>query len=257
MLEYVSGRRTAADTIKIAVFDFDGTISTLRFGWEDVMRPMMLEFISGGSDFGDELIKKVDSYIDESTGIQTVYQMMWLRDEVEKAGFGKSERDEWWYKREYNRRLMEQVQTKISLLESGKANAGDYIIAGAKEFLSELKNNGTVLYLASGTDHKDMSREAELLGVYDMFSEVRGAPENAAACSKEAVLGKLFEEMNVSPENVLVVGDGKVEIALGAKYGAITLGAATNERARHGLNETKRRRLIAAGADMITGDFLF
>lgn len=256
-IEYVSKRHIFPDKIKVAVFDFDGTISTLRCGWEDVMRPMMLEFISGGKEYGEVLEKKVDAYIDESTGIQTVYQMMWLRDEVQKAGFGRPEQDEWWYKREYNRRLMEQVKTRTSLIESGKARREDYTIAGAKEFLTELKNNGVVLYLASGTDHGDMANEAKLLGVYELFTEVRGAPENAAACSKEAVLGRLFEEMSISPENVLVVGDGKVEIALGAKYGAYTLGAATNEKERCGVNKAKRKRLIAAGADMITGDFLF
>jgi hypothetical protein len=46
-----------------------------------------------------------------------------------------------------------------------------------------------------------------------------------------------------------------VEIELGAKVGAFTVGAATNEGARQGVDETKRRRLIAAGADVIVGGF--
>ena len=29
--------------IKAVLFDFDGTISTLRYGWEKVMEPLMLE----------------------------------------------------------------------------------------------------------------------------------------------------------------------------------------------------------------------
>ena len=34
--------------ITTAVFDFDGTLSTLRCGWEEVMGPLMVEYISGG-----------------------------------------------------------------------------------------------------------------------------------------------------------------------------------------------------------------
>ena len=33
--------------VKAVLFDFDGTISTLRYGWEAVMRQMMLELIAG------------------------------------------------------------------------------------------------------------------------------------------------------------------------------------------------------------------
>ncbi len=239
--------------IRAAVFDFDGTISTLRCGWENVMRPLMLECIAGGKEPTAELMEKVDRYIDESTGIQTVYQMEWLANEVEAAG-GPA-RDKWWYKDEYNRRLMAYIESKRAALASGEADPETYRIAGAAEFLSALKNAGVALYLASGTDHADMSEEARLVGVYDLFDAVRGAPAHEAACSKEAVLGMLFEEKGLAGKSVLVAGDGKVEIALGRAAGAYTLGAATNEAARRGVNPVKRRRLIAAGADLIVGDF--
>ena len=69
------------------------------------------------------------------------------------------------------------------------------------------------------------------------------------------MLHALLAERGIPGENLLVCGDGRVEIALGKKYGAFALGAATDERARRGVNEIKRRRLIAAGADAVTGDF--
>ena len=37
--------------IRAAIFDFDGTFSTLRCGWEKVMRKLMLELISGGNEY--------------------------------------------------------------------------------------------------------------------------------------------------------------------------------------------------------------
>ena len=255
--DIVHPERKAAGRIRAVVFDFDGTFSTLRCGWEKVMRPLMLEMISGGpaEEASEELRQEVDAYIDESTGIQTVYQMMWLRDRVEQEGRGASDRDEWWYKEAYNKRLMEQVQRRLDRLECGQDMPEQYLISGAVSFIRALKEHGVRLYLASGTDHEDVIREAEALGVAKYFTKIKGAPSHMAACSKEAVIRMILEEEHVSGEEMLLVGDGKVEIALGREVGAFTLGVATDEEARHGLNSVKYKRLKKAGADVITGDF--
>jgi len=254
-MEIIKKNHRPQGTIRAAVFDFDGTFSTLRCGWENVMRPLMLEYISGGQGYDQTLEETVDAYIDSSTGIQTVYQMQWLAEQVEKAGFGRPERDAWWYKDEYNRRLMEQVDTRIARLESGEDQPEQYLVAGAVAFMKALMAAGIEVYLASGTDHKDVVHEATVLGVADCFTEIKGAPERKAACSKEAVLKMILEEKKLSGEELLLVGDGKVEIALGVECGAYTLGAATDEVNRCGINPVKRERLIKAGADVIIGDF--
>jgi len=67
--------------IKHAVFDHDGTVSTLRQGWEQVMAPMMVRAILGEKyKTADETLyhkvrNRVLDYIDQSTGIQTIVQM--------------------------------------------------------------------------------------------------------------------------------------------------------------------------------------
>ena len=256
-LELIHPDHLPQGRVRAAIFDFDGTFSTLRCGWEQVMAPMMLEMISGGKaeDASDELRQEVNTYIDTSTGIQTVYQMRWLQERVEAEGRAVAGRDQWWYKDEYNRRLMEQVQVRMDRLNQGLDQPGQYLIAGAVEFLHKLRDLGIDVYLASGTDHSDVLREAAALGVADCFTAIKGAPERQVACSKEAVLRMILEEKKLPGEALLLVGDGKVEIALGAKCGAYCLGAATDETARHGVNPVKRDRLIRAGADAIVGDF--
>lgn len=241
--------------IRAAIFDFDGTFSTLRCGWEKVMRKMMLELISGGNAYDQDLEKKVDAYIDASTGVQTVYQMQWLKDEVEKAGYGQPDRDVWWYKDLYNARLMEEVSQRTRRLEAGEDSPQQYLVAGAVDFLQFLRSSGVEVFLASGTDHKDVLREAAVLGVAELFSIIKGAPERQVSCSKEAVIKMLLEESHLPGDNLLVVGDGKVEIALGAENGAYTLGVATDEANLRGMNPVKYKRLQAAGADAIIGDF--
>ena len=254
-IEILHPQHCPKGNIKAAIFDFDGTFSTLRCGWESVMRKMMLELISGGKEYDKALENKVDAYIDTSTGIQTVYQMQWLLEEVENAGFGQPDRDVWWYKDEYNRRLMEEVSRRIQRLETKEEHPEQYLIAGAVEFLKALKAKGVTVYLASGTDHKDVVHEASVLGVADMFQMIKGAPERQVSCSKEAVIKMLLEESRLPAESLLLVGDGKVEIALGAEQGAYTLGVATDEKNLRGINPVKRTRLQNAGADAIIGDF--
>jgi hypothetical protein len=54
---------------------------------------------------------------------------------------------------------------------------------------------------------------------------------------------------------VVTFGDGPVEIRETNKRGGITIGVASNELRRYGLNESKRTRLIKAGADVVIPDF--
>ena len=244
-----------AARVSSALFDFDGTISTLRCGWEKVMAPMMAEYIMAcGRDTEQEVQPLVDSWIDESTGIQTIFQMKWLAEQVSARG-GRA-LDPWDYKAEYNRRLMLDIDRKKLLLSQGKAAPDEYLMAGAVEFLRALKAKGVRIYVASGTDHPDVVAEARALGVYNLFDEIAGAPPHEENCSKEAVLKRLISGHGLAGDQVAVIGDGKVEIMLGREAGAFTLGLASDELRRRGINPVKRARLIKAGADVIAGDFL-
>lgn len=239
--------------IKAILFDFDGTISTLRCGWEAVMAPLMAETLCAGTQDGGSIARKIDEYIDASTGIQTIFQMQWLADQVKAQG--REPLDPWEYKAEYNRRLMQSVSLRREAVERGREGAGHYLIAGSIAFLKALKRFGVALYVASGTDQPDVEREAEILGVARYFDEIAGAPPHEASCSKERVIRKLLGSSGLAGEELAVIGDGKVEIAIAREAGALALGVASDEVNRRGVNPVKRRRLIAAGAHAIVGDF--
>jgi phosphoglycolate phosphatase-like HAD superfamily hydrolase len=241
--------------VRAVLFDFDGTISTLRCGWEDVMKPLMLEMISGGKAYSEELEREIEAYINDSTGIQTIYQMKWLAATVHERGNNPYAPDDpWWYKAEYNRRLMENVGDRVKRLRMGEVSALEYLIAGSEEFLKTLCDKGVRLYVASGTDHPDVCAEADALGVRKYFTLIAGAPVGKEDCSKEKVMAELLGSERLHGDEVAVIGDGKVEIRLGCEAGARTIGLATNER-KGGVDAAKRDRLIKAGADIIAGDF--
>ena len=120
---------TSRKPVRAVLFDFDGTVSTLRCGWEAVMKPLMLEMISGGKPYDEALEKEVETYISDSTGIQTIHQMKWLAAIVHERGNNPTASDDpWWYKAEYNRRLMENVSKRVARLTAGKVSPCEYLI---------------------------------------------------------------------------------------------------------------------------------
>jgi phosphoglycolate phosphatase-like HAD superfamily hydrolase len=242
--------------IRHALFDFDGTLSVLREGWESVMVPVMIEAICGPVPPTAEIELEVREYVEQSTGILTILQMEWLVETVRKYGLlGKplSAKD---YKTGYLERLMVRVRQRISQVERGDCQADDCMLSGARSFLIDLVKRGTRLYLISGTDHPDVQHEASVLGLTDFFAgRIYGALDEREAHSKERIIQRILDEHHLFGDELLVVGDGPVEIRAARGRGAIALGVASNEVTRSGWNEHKIVRLSKASADLLIPDF--
>src|ERR1044071_6136835 len=73
---------------RFALFDFDGTLSLIREGWQDVMIPYFVEEIrSTDTHEGSEVIERqVREFVERLTGKQTIYQCIQLVEEVYKRG---------------------------------------------------------------------------------------------------------------------------------------------------------------------------
>jgi rfaE bifunctional protein kinase chain/domain len=250
--------------IKHAVFDHDGTVSTLRQGWEQVMAPVMVRVILGDKyKTADETLyhqvrNRVLDYIDKSTGIQTIVQMEALVDMVREFGLVPADkiRDKFGYKEIYNDALMELVNKRIEKFRRGELDIYDYTIKGALEFLKALKERGIKLYLASGTDCEDVVAESKALGYAELFDGgIYGSVGDVAKYSKKMVIEKIMTENNLQGPELAVFGDGPVEIRECRKREGIAVGIATDEIRRHGLNLEKRARLVKAGAHIIVPDF--
>jgi rfaE bifunctional protein kinase chain/domain len=250
--------------IKHAVFDHDGTVSTLRQGWEQVMAPVMIRAILGDKyKTADETLyhqvrNRVLDYIDQSTGIQTIVQMDALVEMVKEFGLvpGDEIRDKFGYKEIYNDALMELVNKRIEKFRRGELDINDYTIKGALEFLGALKKRGIKLYLASGTDCEDVVAESKALGYAELFDGgIYGSVGDIAKYSKKMVIEKIMTENDLQGPELAVFGDGPVEIRECRKRDGIAVGIATDEIRRHGLNPEKRTRLVKAGAHIIVPDF--
>jgi beta-phosphoglucomutase-like phosphatase (HAD superfamily) len=62
-------------------------------------------------------------------------------------------------------------------------------------------------------------------------------------------------EVHGAFDQLIVFGDGPVEIREARRRGAVGIGIASDELRRFGINLEKRRRLIRAGANALVPDF--
>lgn len=262
-IETITGRPPPR-RLRHAIFDHDGTVSTIRQGWEAIMEPMMLQSILGSKrDQIDDatyarVVSTVRAFIDRTTGIQTLAQMKGLVGLVQEFGFVPTAeiRDEHAYKAIFNEELLAMVAGRIRQLESGELVSEDWQIKHARAMLERLRQNGVTLYLASGTDQADTEAEARRLGYAHLFDGgIYGAVGNLQAEAKRDVLRRILETSGVRGDEIIVIGDGPVEIREGRRHGGYAVGIASDEVRRHGLNLRKRARLIRAGADIVIGDF--
>ena len=115
---------------------------------------------------------------------------------------------------------------------------------------------GVKCYLASGTDVEFVKNEAELLGVSEYFGGgIFGALREYKKFSKAMVIQKILKDFKLSGSELLIIGDGYVEIENAKAVGAIAVGVASVEDNVYNMNADKRDRLIRAGADIIIPDF--
>ncbi|MEZ5106847.1 MAG: PfkB family carbohydrate kinase [Draconibacterium sp.] len=250
--------------ISHAIFDHDGTISTLREGWEHIMQPMMMKAILGEhfNDADEALYHKVQTrvveFIDKTTGIQTLVQMKGLVDLVKEFGLVPEDQilDEFGYKEIYNDELLKMVRVREAKLSRNELSLEDVTLKNAVKLLESLHNAGITMYLASGTDEVDVKNEARILGYDHLFKGgIYGAVGDVTKEAKKMVLDRILNDIGTNTGQVATFGDGPVEIRETRKRSGVTIGIASNELKRHGLNESKRTRLIKAGADIIVPDF--
>jgi phosphoglycolate phosphatase-like HAD superfamily hydrolase len=256
VIEIVHPEVSAANA-KVAIFDFDGTLSLLRSGWMEVMVPLCIEHLTAlrTGESEDELRVVVEEFVWQLTGKETIYQMMALADAVRERGGRPPEPLA--LKRQYLDRLWVKIRHRIEALRNRAADPETYLVPGAEAILQFLTERGIRLYLASGTDHANVREEAELLGISRYFGErMFGARDDLKSFSKALLVQQIVGTGGVGGKELVVFGDGFVEIEEVKKVGGVAVGLATAEPDCNVVDSWKRERLLKAGADVITPNFL-
>lgn len=261
--------------IKHALFDFDGTVSMLRDGWQDVMIPLMLEHLYAtpveqqrltdlmacgmNADAATYQVKQalevsIIDYIDLLTGKETIFQMQRLAEEIQRRG--AQPLLPLAYKKEYYRRLDPIVNTRIAQLKQGQLTTEQLRVPQSIHFLHVLRQQQVKLYLASGTDESYVKSEATLLELTPLFNGgIWGAQDNYQTFNKALAIQTIIQQNNLAGHEILVMGDGCVEMECARQYAGIAIGVYTEEGNHYNMNKRKRERLIQAGAHLVMPDF--
>jgi phosphoglycolate phosphatase len=241
---------------RVALFDFDGTLSLIRSGWVEVMVPMMVEILAGlkTGESEEELNTVVLDYVSRLTGRQTIYQMIEFADQITKRG-GTPE-DPLVYKHMYLDRLMVKIKDRIDGLESGRVSPDTWLVPGSVQLLEGLRDRGIKMYLASGTDDKFVKHETEILGLSPYFEgRVFGALDDYKTFSKAILIKQIIDSAENKGEEFIGFGDGYVEIENVKSVGGVAVGVASDEPTCAKVDLWKRDRLVNSGADWIVPHF--
>ncbi len=240
---------------RCALFDFDGTLSLVRAGWQQLM-----------ADFGVELMLQTPRHEDEAqlaayaaelvahtNGQQTIRQMEAFAAEVQQRGGARVDAQE--YKDAFAERLEQMVDARKAAYRRGEIDCEELLVPGAVQFLQALHEHGVACYLTSGTDHDLVLEETHLLGLEAYFTAIYGARRDAHNRSKAQVAEMIVQRHGIRGEQLIAFGDGYAEIEAARQQGGAGVGVASCEAAPGRLDAAKRRRLIEAGASVIVADF--
>jgi phosphoglycolate phosphatase len=241
--------------VRCALFDFDGTLSLIREGWQSAMIDVMVEQLAQTPDCEDEreLRRQATAYVAHSTGQHATHQMAHLAAEIRRRS-GRPAAPQV-YKQVFLDRLQVRVQARRQALLQGDAAPADLMVPDAQAMLEAMHARGVRCYLASGTEHQDLLIETALLGLTPYFVAIYGAYDDARHVSKQMVIQRIIEENQLDGSQFAALGDGFVEIEETRRVSGVAVGVASNESERIGIDEWKRTQLIRAGAAVIVPDF--
>lgn len=254
----IANSKIVDSNITHILFDFDGTLSLIRAGWQLIMQDYFENEFA--SSVNPQIISRnriknlVQTCIEQNTGKQTIYQCIELANIIKK--YGGNPKDIWEYKREYQKRLLLKINYRLVELSENSNLRSKYLLPGSLDLLESLRERGITLFLASGTDQEDVKNEARLLGIDEFFgANIFGARHDYKNYSKKKVIEKILYEYSINPAQLLGIGDGYVEIENVKNMGGFTCAVCSDESGNGDLNKWKYKRLKQVGADMFISDY--
>ncbi len=237
---------------------------------------------------GLEPLDETDRFCVESAGLSALTQMEWaIRRSVEEGNIkvdcdmatnseiikriwkGEEYFDDLPETDEMNEMLTEMTPRLFKLYEAvlngycrdrnlvkAAKDPESFQVEGSMEFMKFLKDKGVKNYFVTGAvveKGMGMCEEVETLGYKigegEIIKDIIGSTWTEKM-PKDMIMKKLLKELGVKGENVLVVGDGRAEIAAGCEMGSLVISRIPKEA------EYQRELHKKLGSNIIVADYL-
>jgi len=152
---------------------------------------------------------------------------------------------------EFQHRLDEAIVRRTERIRSGQVSREDYLIAGARDFLEQVRQSGITPAILSSTVQDRLETEAALLGIDHYFGRhIYGSSGDPLKFTKRAVFERLLQEEEITGAGLLAFGDGPTEIRDATELGGIAIAICSDEDHNGSglLDERKSAQLRSAGA---------
>jgi len=237
--------------------DWDGTTSMGRGGWGEIMTDVYVENLPLQDGETDESRRQYSwDELMPLNGKPAIHQMEHLVKLMVQRG-GKAQSADA-YQAEFQRRLLAMVFSRMEAIRTGQKAADSILIPGVCTLLAELRKRSIGLTLCTGTPIEQVTEEARLLGIDQLFDSIRGPADlEDRTFSKRGVIQEILKLDGMDGSALLSIGDGPAEIVEAKAVGGLTIGVASDEKefGSGRVDEWKRGMLLEVGADAIIPDF--
>ena len=203
-------------SIKLIIFDFDGTLGDTRRNIVTTMQMAIKEM---------QLPERSESECASTIGLPLAGCFRTLFPDIMEELIPRCAET---YRRIFNENLQKITPEAFP---------------GVVKTLKNLKERGFTLTIASSRSRNSLIELTHNMGIVDYISYLIGADEVKEAKPKPEPVLKTLAAMQFAASETLVVGDMAVDIQMGANAGAKTCGVTWGNGSREDLNE--------AGADYI------
>lgn len=240
---------------RVAVLDFDGTLSLIREGWSRIMAEVGRDvLLKQNRNVDESILKRFEDQMLRLSGRPSLVQMQKLAEELLALG-AKPPSPELLHD-DFLRRLFSQIEGRKRDLANGTVLPESWTVPGTHDLLNELQKRNAVLYLVSGTDLAAVREEAALLKLTEYFGDRVFAPSDLTPhFHKRDALAQILRACQIQPHELIGFGDGFSETVEVKKIGGCVVGVASVEVGKTGPNRHKTELLTEWGADIIVPDY--
>lgn len=242
---------------RVAVVDFDGTVSLIREGWSRVMADVGLDVLNGRCVEGrsrTDVSDEIEEQMLRLSGRPSLVQMAKLAEML--AGYGATPPTPAVLHDEFLKRLYAQIDGRKKDLASGKVKPAAWAVPGTHDLLGELRSRGIALYLVSGTDLAAVNEESQLLSLGEFFGDRVYAPSDLTPdFHKRDAIAQILRDTGTKGEELIGFGDGFSETVEVKRVGGTAVGVASVEVGKVGPCRRKAMLLAEWGADPIVPDY--